>query len=585
MHFDLGRAADRARARGADVRHRGGAARRPQHGQRLRRDDAAGRVDDLARAPRRARATTPTRSARRSTSWPGCCAATSCCWARASTRSRTTRTAASRAPGSASWPTRSAPRTPRRCRLKELPEALAQPRDRRRAADRRQGQRARAGPPARADGLRRRPPRHGRRRARRRGAPARPVHDQGLPGGRVRDPGPAPQAAARARGRGPDRGLARLQGRGRAVRRVPEGRAVRRAGRRPAPRGRRAARAGGHRPRAAARPPRRRRPQRLVHPRAPARALPRHCSSSACASCSSAASALATSRPSTCSARATRVRVHFLVHAPALPEVDERRARARGRPARPHVGRRAARRAGRALRRRSRAAAVVDLGRHAARPLQGLHGAADRRDGHRAARAAGRDRAVPRLAAAARGSHPRRALQARPEDRAGRRAADARGPRAARDRGDLDPADGRRRDVGAGVPRARARTAGRSTSRRWASASRSCWPPSTAATPRPTTSTGWSSPPGSTAARWRSCARTASTASGSARASPRATRTTCWSRTPRSRPSSCATSSCASTRSWRTTSRPRTRCATRSCATSTRSPRSTTTGSCATSCR
>ena len=40
------------------------------------------------------------------------------------------------------------------------------------------------GPPARADGLRRRPPRHGRRRAGRRGAPARPVHDQGLSGGR-----------------------------------------------------------------------------------------------------------------------------------------------------------------------------------------------------------------------------------------------------------------------------------------------------------------------------------------------------------------------------------------------------------------
>ena len=36
---------------------------------------------------------------------------------------------------------------------------------------------------------------------------------------------------------------------------------------------------------------------------------------------------------------------------------------------------------------------------------------------------------------------------------------------------------------------------------------------------------------GSTAARSRSCAPTASTASGSARASPRATRTTCWWRT------------------------------------------------------
>ncbi len=75
-----------------------------------------------------------------------------------------------------------------------------------------------AGAPPRADGLRRRPPRHARRRDRRRGAPARPVHHQGLRRAGVRDAGAAPQAAARARGRGPDRGLARLQGGGRAVR-------------------------------------------------------------------------------------------------------------------------------------------------------------------------------------------------------------------------------------------------------------------------------------------------------------------------------------------------------------------------------
>ena len=54
-------------------------------------------------------------------------------------------------------------------------------------------------------------------------------------------------------------------------------------------------------------------------------------------------------------------------------------------------------------------------------------------------------------------AHARRALRARAEGRAGRRAADARGPRAARDRGDLDAAGRRRRDVGAGVPRARPR--------------------------------------------------------------------------------------------------------------------------------
>ena len=54
------------------------------------------------------------------------------------------------------------------------------------------------------------------------------------------------------------------------------------------------------------------------------------------------------------------------------------------------------------------------------------------------------------------GAHADRAVQARAEGRAGRGAADARGPRAARDRGDLDAADRRRRDVGPGVPRARA---------------------------------------------------------------------------------------------------------------------------------
>ena len=86
--------------------------------------------------------------------------------------------------------------------------------------------------------------------------------------------------------------------------------------------------------------------------------------------------------------------------------------------------------------------------------------------------------------------HARRALQARPEDRARRRAADARGPRAARDRGDLDAAGRRRRDVGAGVPRARPGRRAAGHRARSASASPSCSPPSTAATPRPTTSTG-----------------------------------------------------------------------------------------------
>ena len=220
-----------------------------------------------------------------------------------------------------------------------------------------------------------------RRRDRRRGAPARPVHHQGLRRARVRDAGAAPQAAPRARGRGPDRGLARLQGRGRAVRHVPEGRAVRRAGRRPAPRGRRAARARGHRPRAAARPPRAGRAQRLAHPRAAARRATGALLVERVRGCSRAASRPTTSRPSTCSARAQRVRVHFLVHAPdGLPEVDHARARARGRrSSRARGTTRCATRWSSATARPAGALLRSIWGRASARALQGLHGAGARR--------------------------------------------------------------------------------------------------------------------------------------------------------------------------------------------------------------
>ena len=79
-----------------------------------------------------------------------------------------------------------------------------------------------------------------RRRERRdpaRAAPDRAVHVEGVR--RAGRPGtdPAPQAAPDHRGRGPDRGHARLQGGGRPVRVVPEGRPVRRRRRRPAHRG------------------------------------------------------------------------------------------------------------------------------------------------------------------------------------------------------------------------------------------------------------------------------------------------------------------------------------------------------------
>ncbi len=162
-------------------------------------------------------------------------------------------------------------------------------------------------------------------------------------------------------------------------------------------------------------------------------------------------------------------------------------ARARGRPARAHVGRRAARRARRALRRLARAGCC---GRSGRRTCPSTTRATRRRTPARWT-----SRCFEQLAEDGpfvvslqplEGPHACRALQARAEGRARRRAADARGPRAARDRGDLDAAGRRGRDVGAGVPRARPRRR-RWTSTRSATASRSCSRRCTAAMPRPTT--------------------------------------------------------------------------------------------------
>ena len=90
-------------------------------------------------------------------------------------------------------------------------------------------------------------------------------------------------------------------------------------------------------------------------------------------------------------------------------------------------------------------------------PLQGLHVAGAGGDRRRLLHAPRRRRVVRgqpapdrRRAADARG-----ALQARRQDRALARDADARGPRAPRDRGDLDPASRAEGGLGAGVPRAR----------------------------------------------------------------------------------------------------------------------------------
>ena len=241
-------------------------------------------------------------------------------------------------------------------------EALRERALERRPADRLQDQRALAGAPARADGLRRRPPRLARRRDRRRGAPARPVHDQGL------------RRARLARRRCCTASCARSC----ASEDLIEGSHDYKAAvalfdsfpkdelfAAPVDDLRRAVVAllalRGHRPRAPARPPRRRRPQRVAHPRA-ARAT-RYDADAArarAAAVPARASAPTTSTPSTCSARATRVRVHFPVHAPggAARASTSRELEHEVVAARPHVGRRAARRARRAPRRR-RAGALL----------------------------------------------------------------------------------------------------------------------------------------------------------------------------------------------------------------------------------
>ena len=149
---------------------------------------------------------------------------------------------------------------------------------------------------------------------------------------------------------------------------------------------------------------------------------------------------------------------------PARPRAllrARRRGPARGLPARPrggggcarpHVGRRPRRRA-----RQGRPRAGRHLGQPLPRPLQGLHDAGARRDRRRLLHAPGRRRVVRGQPAPdrRREADARGALQARRQDRALARDADARGPRAARDRGDLDPAAWAGGGVGAGVPRAR----------------------------------------------------------------------------------------------------------------------------------
>ena len=328
----------------------------------------------------------------------------------------------------------------------------------RRAAAGLQDQPAVAGAPPRAHGLRRHPPRLGRRRDRRRGAHDRPLHDQGLRRARLRDARPAPQAAADPGQRGPDRGLARLQGRRLALRVLPQGRALRRAHRRPARRGRRAHGPAG-RAGARARPPRRRRAHRVDHRRAAQGRLRRGAARAPARLPAPALRRQHGRRPR--GAHRGRPRARALHH-PPRPGRPARalapRRRGRDPRARAHVGRPRPRRARRAPRRGARARAGQALDRAPARLLQGGRrpGRGGRR--HRPLRApVHRRRGLPRRPAQrARRAHAHRDVPRGRQGRALPGDADARAPRPARGRGAPHAAAGRRRrPVAAGLRRAR----------------------------------------------------------------------------------------------------------------------------------
>ena len=222
-------------------------------------------------SPRRApRATRPRTSRRTSPSCAGWPTTTSSCSARASTRSPAGRSASCPARVSGCSTTRDARRSRGRCLVEDLEPGL-----RERATEGELlivSRTNRLSPVHRRErmdyvGVRRV---GARRRDRRRVAPGRPVHVEGLRRARVADPAARGQAAAHPRRRGPRRRLARRQGRAGAVRLVPEGRAAGRADRGPAARDRRA-HGPARRPRPRPGPPRRRRPRRVGDRRAPAR--------------------------------------------------------------------------------------------------------------------------------------------------------------------------------------------------------------------------------------------------------------------------------------------------------------------------
>ena len=345
-------------------------------------------------------------------------------------------------------------------RARRAAPAPARARDERRGADRLEDEPPLPGAPPCADGLRGRASRRGRA-DRRRGPPDRALHDQGVRVAGRPDAVADAQAASDPCRRGPDRGLARLQGGGLAVRVLPEGRAVRRTGRGPAPRDRGAARPPGPRG-APARPPRRRRQQRVADRGAARRALGRGADRPA----DGAAAPALRHRPRRGPRGGRRGRAGARPHHGA-----PRRRPARRRPARPPArgGRAHALVAGppaRGARPAPRAApgrgARRALGASLPGPLPHARRPRPRRAHDRLLRPpGGPQRAVRRRSAAGarRRAHAARALQVGRQDRALARDADARGPRPPGRRGGRHaPARrGAARGVGAGVPRPRPR--------------------------------------------------------------------------------------------------------------------------------
>ena len=344
--------------------------------------------------------------------------------------------------------------------------------------------------------------------------------DQGLRRAGQPDAAAAPQAAPDPARRGPDRGLARLQGRGRAVRLLPQGRAVRRLDRGPAPRGRRAARRS------------RAEQVRLLGRRDPDGrsaslivALPRsRYDAELLARAARPAAASASAPPRVDShlvlGEGDRVQVHFPVHASRRAARRSTSASSSARsPSSRAPGTTAARGCSSSATATSAGACWRRAGRaRFPRSYKALDPAAAGGARHRLLRAAGDARRAVRRRAAERadqrGERTRIGLYKRGgkvELSAGD--ADARAPRAARHRGGPDaPAGRRRRDLGAGLRRARP---GRPAARprglgdRVADSITAVWRGETSRT----RSTGSCSRPGSTGARSRSCAPTACTAS------------------------------------------------------------------------